>query len=248
MPNIEISQFETFQGDTGNDVYFAIASGGANKIESENYKIPFGELKPYIGVSPQKLDIFSADNHGIYLGGITVGDLRAVSVQRNGEDAGAFDAFGNFSTHNLLGIKSSIIENHVSGTTGNLADQLFISGIDPLSAAKKIRSTTDGINTESQSLSGNFDNFSGQHLSNISALSNDIGIMGQSILSIPQENPWDNNLNSEDIYKTKGSVGIANNLPFSDLDVSGDVFCSKIKVGVVSIYTDANGNLVFDWG
>lgn len=248
MPNIEISQFETFKGETGNDVYFAIASGGANKIESENYKIPFGELKPYIGVSPQKLDIFSADNHGIYFGGITAGDLRTVSVQRNGEDAGAFDTSENFSVYNLPKIKGSISGNHASGTTGTFSEQLFINGIDPLSVTKKIHATTDGINTELQSLSGSLDIFSGQHLSNLSALSSDMGVMGQSILSIPQENPWDNSLNSEDINRTKGSIGISNNLPLSDLDVSGDVFCSKIKVGAVSIYTDANGNLVFDWG
>ncbi len=248
MPNIEISQFETFKGETGNDVFFAIASGGANKIQSDNYKIPFGDLKPYIGVSPQKLDIFSADNYGIYFGGITAGDLRTVSVQRNREDVGAFDLLGNLSVYNLPESKGSISGNYVSGITGNLTEQLLVSGIDPLSVEKKIHTTTDGINTELQSLSGSLDIFSGQHLSNFSALSSDIGLMGQSILSIPQENPWGNNSTSQDIHQTKGGVGIANNLPLSDLDVSGDVFCSKIKVGAVSIYTDANGNLVFDWG
>lgn len=248
MPNIEISQFETFQGDTGNDVYFAIASGGANKIESENYKIPFNNLKSHIGVSPKSLDIFSSNDQSIYFGAITDGDSRKVNIQQAGQDVGLFDEFGDFILQNSLHSHLSISGGSLIGTTGYLIDELFVSDVNFLSRINDSNESIDSVDIELENLSGSLDTFSGESLASFASLDSDIGVMGQSILSIERKIFWQKKPNTLDIYETKGSIGLNNDSPQSELDVSGSIFCSKIKIGSVVLYTDSDGDLVFDWG
>ena len=50
MPDKKISQFDTFTGLTGEDVFFIVSSGESSNSNAQNYKIPFDDLKSDLGL------------------------------------------------------------------------------------------------------------------------------------------------------------------------------------------------------
>ncbi len=248
MPDRKISEFETFDGKTGSDVYFIVASGDTENVDSSNYKVPFNDLRSHLGIDPGGVPIFKATTEGIYFGGVTNGDSRKVSIQQRGQNVGVFDEFGNFTLENSLYSNNSISGSSISGITGVFVDKMFVSGIDILSEVDNLDLAAIESALRAEKLSGSFDNFSGECLANFAAISNDLSLTGHILLSyyVLGQN-WSGVEGTDDIYFNEGKVGIQTDLPQSELDVSGSIFSQKIKAGDVTMHTDSNDNLVFDW-
>lgn len=248
MPDRKISEFDTFDGKTGSDVYFIVASGDTENVDASNYKIPFDDLRSHLGIDPGGVPIFSADTEGIYFGGITDGDSRKVRFQQEGQDVGAFNEFGNFVLQNSLYSDQSISGSLISGTTGTFVDKLFVSGVDILSELEELDLLVIKTTVDIEKFSGSLETFSGESLANFASLSNDLALTGQILLSYYLSDQfWSGVDGTDDIYYNKGKVGINTDSPQSELDVSGDIFSEKVKAGDVTMYTDSDDNLVFDW-
>lgn len=248
MPDRKISEFDTFDGKTGSDVYFIVASGDAENVDSSNYKVPFNDLRSHLGIDPGGVPIFRATTEGIYFGGVTNGDSRKVSIQQSGQDVGVFDEFGNFILQNSLYCNDSISGLLISGTSGIFADKLLVSGVDILSELGVLDLAAIETASDAEKLSGNFDNFSGECLADFAAISNDLSLTGHILLSYyALGQKWSGIEGTDDIYFNQGKVGIQTDLPQSELDVSGSIFSQKVKAGDVTMRTDSNDNLVFDW-
>jgi hypothetical protein len=129
MPDKKISQFDTFTGATGEDVFFIISSGEANNSSAKNYKIPFDDLKSDLGLDAGGGGaIIGGDSENINFGGTTPGDNRDINFQQGGENVMVINQDGDINIKNDLSVSGVI-----SGATGsfqniNVSNGLTVSG------------------------------------------------------------------------------------------------------------------------
>ena len=359
MPDKKISEFQTFAGATGEDVFFVVASGETENSSAKNYKIPYNELKSDLGLDAGGGgSIIGGNQDNIDFGGTQPGDVRNINFQQGGENMMVINQDGDVNIKNDLTISGNIasstgyfqevivsgdvhisgdlyvtgtthvheiIDTTVSGTisgytgifntssgkTGSFTESLTISGFSVLTGFEipgggsviggdednidfggtdpgdvrninfqqggenvmvinedgdvniqndltvtgnisgGIISGKTGVFTESLSVSG-VSVLTGNQQASIQWLE-DIGngqltVKESSIDGINFTNTkWYDTIQAGgDIYYNEGNVGVNNNNPQAELDVSGDIYSERIKIGNVVVYSDTNDNLVFD--
>ena len=129
MPDKKISEFQTFTGATGEDVFFVVSSGETENSNAKNYKIPYGDLKSDLGLDAGgRGSIIGGDQDNIDFGGTQPGDVRNINFQQGGENVMVIDKSGDVNVKNDLHISGDVI-----GTSGyfeniNISDGLIVSG------------------------------------------------------------------------------------------------------------------------
>ncbi len=330
MPDKKISEFNTFTGVTGSDVFFVIASGEAGNTNAKNYRVPFDVLYSDLGLDAGGGGaVVGGDSDNIDFGGTTPGDTRSINFQQGGENVMVIGSDGNLNVKNDLVVsgggsfttlnisediisEGSIAGDIISGKTGIFTESLTISGVPVSTGAGGTVGGKDVVGGDSENIDfggtepGDVRNINfqqgGENVMVINeggdvSMQNDLyvsgGISGDIIsgktgvftesltvsgvsvitgnqqpsiqwledigggeLTLKEEqvngvnffySKWHNSLiTSEDIYYNDGKVGVNNEDPQAELDVSGDIYSNRVKIGGFTLYTDANGNLVFD--
>ena len=144
MPDKKISEFQTFTGITGSDVFFVIASGKTENSNAENYKIPFDDLKSDLGLDAGGGGpVIGGDESNINFGGTEPGDVRDINFQQGGENIMVINQDGDVNMQNDLTVTGNFVSStgffekvivssdvHISGdlyVTGNISGGI-ISG------------------------------------------------------------------------------------------------------------------------
>ena len=357
MPDKKISEFQTFAGATGEDVFFVVASGETENSSAKNYKIPYGDLKSDLGLDAGGGgSVIGGDQDNINFGGTQPGDVRNINFQQGGENVMVINEDGDVNIQNDLTVTGNFVSStgffekvivssdvHISGdlyVTGNISggiisgktgvftetllsentlgnnasfttsllisgkpvstgaggtvgglpvvggdqDNIDFGGTEPgddrpinfqqggenvmvinqdgdvsiqndLTVTGNISggiiSGKTGVFTESLSVSG-VSVLTGNQQASIQWLE-DIGngqltVKESSIDGINFTNTkWYDTIQAGgDIYYDEGNVGVNNNNPQAELDVSGDIYSERIKIGNVIVYSNANDDLVFD--
>ena len=134
MPDKKISQFDTFTGLTGEDVFFIVSSGESSNSNAQNYKIPFNDLKSDLGLDAGGGgDVIGGDSENINFGGTTPGDNREINFQQGGENVMVIDQAGDVNIENDLHVSGNISGDVISGGAGafgslNASGGLIASG------------------------------------------------------------------------------------------------------------------------
>jgi alpha-tubulin suppressor-like RCC1 family protein len=129
MPDKKISQFDTFTGATGEDVFFIISSGEADNSNAKNYKVPFDDLKSDLGLDAGGGGaIIGGDTENINFGGTTPGDNRDINFQQGGESVMVINQDGDVNIKNDLSVSGSISGASGSFNTINVSNGLTVSG------------------------------------------------------------------------------------------------------------------------
>lgn len=129
MPDKKISEFNTFTGATGEDVFFVVASGETENSSAKNYKIPYVDLKSDLGLDAGGGgSVIGGDQDNINFGGTQSGDVRNINFQQGGENVMVIDQGGDVNLKNDL-----YVSGDVSGNSGyfeniNISDGLTVSG------------------------------------------------------------------------------------------------------------------------
>jgi len=226
MPDKKISEFQTFTGITGSDVFFVIASGKTENSNAENYKIPFDDLKSDLGLDAGGGGpVIGGDESNINFGGTEPGDVRDINFQQDGENIMVINQDGDVNMQNDLYVSGGISGDIISGKTGVFTESLTLSGVSVLTGNQQA---------------------SIQWLEDIG--NGQLTVKESSVNGINFTNTkWYDSLQSNgDIYYNEGKVGLNNDDPQAELDVSGDIYSERIKIGNVIVYSDNNDNLVFD--
>ena len=133
MPDKKISEFQTFTGITGSDVFFVIASGKTENSNAENYKIPFDDLKSDLGLDAGGGGpVIGGDESNINFGGTEPGDVRDINFQQGGENIMVINQDGDVNMQNDLTVTGNISGGIISGKTGVFTEFLTISGFSVL--------------------------------------------------------------------------------------------------------------------
>ena len=129
MPDKKISEFQTFTGVTGSDVFFVIASGETENTNAENYKIPYSDLKSDLGLDPGGGGpVIGGDESNINFGGTQPGDVRDINFQQGGENIMVIDQDGDVNMQNDLYVSGGISGDSGNFQTLNISDGLIASG------------------------------------------------------------------------------------------------------------------------
>ena len=171
------------------------------------------------------LPVVGGDNDNIDFGGTEPGDVRDINFQQGGENIMVINQDGDVNMQNDLYVSGGISGDIISGKTGVFTESLTLSGVSVLTG------------NQQASIQWLEDVGNGQ-----------LTVKESSTDGINFTNTkWYNSTQSNgDIYYNDGSVGINNDDPQSELDVSGDIYSERIKIGNVIVYSDNNDNLVFD--
>ena len=313
MPDKKISEFQTFAGATGEDVFFIVASGESENSSAKNYKIPYGNLKSDLGLDAGGGgSIIGGDQDNIDFGGTEPGDVRNINFQQDGENVMVINEDGDVNIQNDLTVTGNISGGIISGKTGVFTESLTISG-QPVSTGaggtvgglpvvggdednidfggtepgddRPINFQQDGENVMVINQDGDVNiqndltvtgNISGGIISGKTGVfTESLSVSGVSVLTGNQQasiqwledigdgqltvkessidginftnTKWYDTIQAGgDIYYDEGNVGVNNNNPQAELDVSGDIYSERIKIGNVIVYSDANDNLIFD--
>jgi hypothetical protein len=133
MPDKKISEFQTFAGATGEDVFFIVASGESENSSAKNYKIPYGNLKSDLGLDAGGGgSIIGGDQDNIDFGGTEPGDVRNINFQQDGENVMVINEDGDVNIQNDLTVTGNISGGIISGKTGVFTESLTISGFSVL--------------------------------------------------------------------------------------------------------------------
>ena len=129
MPDKKISEFQTFTGITGSDVFFVIASGKTENSNAENYKIPFDDLKSDLGLDAGGGGpVIGGDESNINFGGTEPGDVRDINFQQGGENIMVINQDGDVNMQNDLYVSGGISGDSGSFQTLNISEGLIASG------------------------------------------------------------------------------------------------------------------------
>ena len=129
MPDKKISEFQTFTGVTGSDVFFVIASGETENSNAENYKIPFNDLKSDLGLDAGGGGpVIGGDESNINFGGTQPGDVRDINFQQGGENIMVIDQDGDINMQNDLYVSGGISGDSGNFQTLNISEGLIVSG------------------------------------------------------------------------------------------------------------------------
>ena len=128
MPDKKISQFDTFTGLTGEDVFFIVSSGESSNSNAQNYKIPFDDLKSDLGLDAGGGGaVIGGDTSNINFGGTTPGDNREINFQQGGENVMVIDQAGDINIENDLRVSGNVSGDVISGDAGAFGS-LDVSG------------------------------------------------------------------------------------------------------------------------
>ena len=171
------------------------------------------------------LPVVGGDEDNIDFGGTEPGDDRPINFQQGGENVMVINQDGDVNIQNDLTVTGNISGGIISGKTGVFTESLSVSGVSVLTGNQQasiqwLEDIGDGqLTVKESSIDGiNFTN-----------------------------TKWYDTIQAGgDIYYDEGNVGVNNNNPQADLDVSGDIYSERIKIGNVIVYSDTNDNLVFD--
>ena len=129
MPDKKISEFNTFTGVTGRDVFFIVSSGETDNSSAKNYKIPYGDLKSDLGLDAGGGgSVIGGDQDNIDFGGTQPGDFRNINFQQGGENVMVIDQGGDVNLKNDLYVSGDISGNSGHFESINISDGLTVSG------------------------------------------------------------------------------------------------------------------------
>ena len=170
-------------------------------------------------------EVIGGDEDNIDFGGTDPDDVRNINFQQGGENVMVINEDGDVNIQNDLIVTGNISGGIISGKTGVFTESLKISGVSVLTGNQQA---------------------SIQWLEDIG--NGQLTVKESSIDGINFTNTkWYDTIQAGgDIYYDEGNVGVNNNNPQADLDVSGDIYSERIKIGNVIVYPDDNDNLVFD--
>ena len=171
------------------------------------------------------LPVVGGDNDNIDFGGTEPGDVRDINFQQGGENIMVINQDGDVNMQNDLYVSGGISGDIISGKTGVFTESLTLSGVSVLTGNQQA---------------------SIQWLEDIG--NGQLTVKESSVNGINFTNTkWYDSLQSNgDIYYNEGKVGLNNDDPQAELDVSGDIYSERIKIGNVIVYSDNNDNLIFD--
>ena len=211
----------TISGYTG---IFNTSSGKSGSF-TESLTISGVPVATGAGGTVGGLPVVGGDQDNIDFGGTELGDVRNINFQQDGENVMVINEYGDVNIQNDLIVTGNISGGIISGKTGVFTESLKISGVSVLTGNQQA---------------------SIQWLEDIG--NGQLTVKESSIDGINFTNTkWYDTIQAGgDIYYDEGNVGVNNNNPQADLDVSGDIYSERIKIGNVIVYPDDNDNLVFD--
>jgi hypothetical protein len=161
MPDKKISEFNTFTGATGSDVFFVIASGEAGNANAKNYRVPFDVLYSDLGLDAGGGGaVIGGDSDNIDFGGTEPGDVRNINFQQGGENVMVIGSDGNLNLKNNLHVSGGVSSTSGSFETINISDGLTVSGgVSSTSGSFETINISDGLTVSGgvSSTSGSFE-------------------------------------------------------------------------------------------
>ena len=169
--------------------------------------------------------VVGGDSDNIDFGGTEPGDVRDINFQQGGENVMVIDGGGDVNIQNDLHVSGNISGDIISGKTGVFTESLSVSGVSVITGNQQP---------------------SIQWLEDIGG--GELTVKEEQVngVNFVYSKWYDSTISPGDIYYNDGKVGVNNEDPKSELDVSGDIHSDRVKIGEFLLYTDANGNLVFD--
>ena len=135
MPDKKISEFQTFAGATGEDVFFVVASGETENSSAKNYKIPYGDLKSDLGLDAGGGgSVIGGDQDNINFGGTQPGDVRNINFQQGGENVMVINEDGDVNIQNDLTVTGNFVsstgffEKVIVSSDVHISGDLYVTG------------------------------------------------------------------------------------------------------------------------
>ena len=156
MPDKKISQFQTFAGATGEDVFFVVASGETENSSAKNYKIPYNDLKSDLGLDAGGGgSIIGGNQDNIDFGGTQPGDVRNINFQQGGENMMVINQDGDVNIKNDL-----TISGNIASSTGYF-QEVIVSGDVHISGDLYVTGTTHVHEIIDTTVSGTISGYTG---------------------------------------------------------------------------------------
>ena len=156
MPDKKISEFQTFAGATGEDVFFIVASGETENSSAKNYKIPYGDLKSDLGLDAGGGgSVIGGDQDNINFGGTQPGDVRDINFQQGGENMMVINQDGDVNIKNDL-----TISGNIASSTGYFKE-VIVSGDVYISGDLYVTGTTHVHEIIDTTVSGTISGYTG---------------------------------------------------------------------------------------
>ena len=232
MADKKITQFESFQGEPQGSVYFIIASGEADDVNSKNFKIPFDDVSFFV----QRDSLFGAnspfpvteDDSFVKIGGVNASLDKGIQLTVNAEPILSSTQDSTRFLKDTEFLSTNTETQHFYAVSGDFSERLKISGVDVLTGFDL---SNDGYNALSSSTSDvNIGDNTATNLSkDLKFFVNGQQKMVISASSIDISNSL--NLNS-DLTVTSSSLFL------SDLKTQGDTYSSGHFYASGNSYTE----------
>ena len=245
MADKKITQFESFEGEPQGSVYFLLASGEAEDVNSKNFKIAFDDVSFFV----QRDSLFGTnspfpvteDDNFVKIGGVNTSLDKGIQLTVNADPI-----FSSTQDSTSL-LKDTTFEStntrtqHLYSVSGDFSERLRISGADVLTGFDL---SNDGYNALSSSTSdfnigdNNPTNLSkdlrfyvnGQEKMKIEASSTDINnsLNLNSDLTVSLASLFLSDLKTEGSISSQGSLFVSgNNYTKDNLIISGSGFAEQ---------------------
>lgn len=136
MADKKITQFESFEGEPQGSVYFIIASGEADDVNSKNFKIPFDDVSFFV----QRDSLFGAnspfpvteDDNFVKIGGVNASLDKGIQLTVNGDPILSSTQDSTSFLKDTEFLSTNTETQNFYAVSGDFSERLKISGADVL--------------------------------------------------------------------------------------------------------------------